>query len=465
MPQPALEPGEMLITESPNVRVRETVFDGQLTNRRILLGQDIDPFLEATGKEFLLTSVKRFRPSADERGNPTIELVIALPESKEGRLLLHFDQTDSSRENERDRWVSELRRLVNPSVAAPAPPRVPTPPPTAPQPAHPYQQPVAPPAAPSPAAPAPTPMPPQQPWSVPPASPAPGAPATICPSCGNQLPPGARFCNRCGHQIPAPPFGQAPPQQPGYPPQAPPVQLPRPVTMADDPGYYQQQAPADSRNRRERAPREPRQKKEKAPREKKVKAPRPPKQGRAPREPRQKKEKAPRTPRKSKNADPYGYYDNNAGMDKKKIIIPVAIIAVIAIIGFVVLSGGLPAISLPAGGESTTTGTDTGSDTGTTSGGTNVVSASSTPVPGSIQIRVIHSGEWEGQYILNGVSQPESGMGALTMDLGMVSGSLTASFKPVEGGTIFVDILKDNAMIATGGAADANGYVTAVANV
>ncbi len=231
--------------------------------------------------------------------------------------------------------------------------------------------------------------------------------------------------------------------------------------MADEQGYYQQ-PPANSRSRRERAPREPRQRKEKAPREKKVKAPRPPKPPKAPREPRQKKEKAPRKP---KNADPFGHHDESAGMDKKKIIIPVVIVAVVAIIGFVLLSGGLPAISLPEGGGSTTSGS-TSSDAGTTSGGTNIVSASSTPVPGSIQIRVVSPGSWEGQYILNGVSQPESGMGTQTMDLGMVSGSLTASFKPIEEGNIyFVDILKDDTMIATGTTPDASGYVTAVANV
>jgi hypothetical protein len=250
--------------------------------------------------------------------------------------------------------------------------------------------------------------------------------------------------------------------------------------MADEQGYYQQQPPVDSRNRRERAPR---QKKEKTPREKKVKAPLPPKPEREPREPRQKKEKvprekkvktpkppkppkAPREPRKSKNADPYGYYDDNAEMDKKKIIIPVVIIAVVAIIGFVLLSGGLPAISLPEGGGSTT-----GGDTSSSGAVTDPTPAPTTS-PGNLGINVFHSGAWSGQYILNGQAVPYSGMGSDTIDLGVPSGSVTASFKADEGGVIYVDIIKyldetkkKQSTIVSAETPDANGYVTAVANV
>lgn len=118
MYRPELNPGETLIKTSPDVTVKNVLFDAILTNKRIIFVKKTDDLYDKKELVFPINLVRKFDPKADQAGTPTIEFSIQKPGGDLGSLILKFNQTGEYRYAERDDWVERLRRLT--SQAGPA---------------------------------------------------------------------------------------------------------------------------------------------------------------------------------------------------------------------------------------------------------------------------------------------------------------------------------------------------------
>ncbi|MDD4126793.1 MAG: hypothetical protein PHV39_03800 [Methanomicrobium sp.] len=114
MYSPILNPGEEIIRTSPDVIVKNVLFDAFLTNKRIIFVKKTDDIYEKKELVFPINLVRKFDPKADQAGTPIIEFSIQKPSGEAGSLILKFTQTGDYRYSERDDWIEKLKRTVSP---------------------------------------------------------------------------------------------------------------------------------------------------------------------------------------------------------------------------------------------------------------------------------------------------------------------------------------------------------------
>jgi hypothetical protein len=492
MYQPKLRQGEGLLKSSPDVRVKNVDFDAFLTDKRIIFAKKGDELYERKELVFPLGFIKDYTPSADEKGIPRIIFSVQKPDGDKGDMILNFTQKEGYRFAERDDWIEKLGRLVEKDTAAPA--AAVTPPvqamsgggdpfanvntqKTAPQ--IPRQQ-------------------NENPLQVESRTQSGGA-GQFCRFCGSNIPLDSAFCPSCGGKVapvagraaapapahmPVPPLhaaypddmgrqagGFVPPPPPppksqaGFPEdnyRAPPVHSGGGYSLADDPGYrdYEQ---SSQRTRTSRKP----DRNEKAALREEKKA----EKARQKEEARYRKEQ--KKANKRGGRDPYDDYGGGGRMGGglPKILIPAIIaVVIIGVIAFAFTSGmfggsGGGAQVNNGGTGAAADNTNTGTSSGTTSSGTSQTTAD---YDKGWEVRVIYSGEWSGKFGSGSNMQTETGFGSQTFPVTGPSGSVTATFTKADGGAgqiMFVDILKDSKVMATGDTTAEGGSASATASL
>ena len=108
---PAMSPGEEILKTSPDVTVKNTLFDAFLTNKRIIFAKKTDDLYAKKELVFPVNLVRKYDPSSDQSGTPIIDLGIQKPDGSMGELILKFSQNNGYRYAERDEWIDLLKRL------------------------------------------------------------------------------------------------------------------------------------------------------------------------------------------------------------------------------------------------------------------------------------------------------------------------------------------------------------------
>ncbi|WP_317136608.1 zinc ribbon domain-containing protein [Methanochimaera problematica] len=525
MYQPNLKPDENIVRTSPDVIVKNTVFDAFLTNRRIIFVKKTDEIYDRKELVFPLNLVKKFEPRADQNGTPLIDLSIQKPSGDVGEMIIRFSQKGDYRYAERDEWIEKLGILTpkNQSEYQRIPdfPKRPQDGQFSPSPqpsgyqrqSVPPMQHEMPPAQSRPRenrqgndlfSPGPVreeqraepqiyrePNRPQTPPPVPPVRherqepPRPGvSSAGFCRFCGASIPPGSMFCPSCGQRVSAPPQFQESRTPQERPAQRMPTPPPRPpqhhgyndyqqqssrggMSLEDDPYYRDMQAPA-GRARHPGNGRRDMQKSEKA---------------RIKEEKRREKEaiKAQKQQQKAmKKAsrggyDSYGYKESRIPEGLPKILGIAAVIVVVLAVAGIILSSGMF-----AGGNSGTTPVappDSSSSTSTTNPGTTLPSGgtSTSDTFGTWHIEIFYQGSWEGSYTVNGVKTPISGIGYKPIPITNPTGTIVATVSKVvdtetqdaggPGKIMMVDIVDPKGKKTTDSTSAALGTVTVTKTV
>ncbi|UUX91517.1 hypothetical protein [Methanoplanus endosymbiosus] len=502
-------------------------FDAFLTDKRIIFAKKGDELYERKELVFPLGFIKDYTPSADEKGIPRIIFSVQKPDGDKGDMILVFTQTGDYRFAERDDWIEKLGRMIEkePAAAVTAPPTVQRAAMSS-DPFAPTNTQQSAPQMPAGYAPEPHIAPPVQtdihtqrpeshmtagyapePQAAPPVQtsspPQNSVTGQFCRFCGSNIPTDSAFCPSCGGKVvpvaarsapPAPaqiPVPPPPPSRPAYPddagrqaggfvpPPPPPPQRqagfpeenyrapPAPsgggYAPADEPGhrnYEESSQTSKGRKKPDRIDKAALREEKRAEKERKKE------------EARYRKEQ--KKANKNAGRDQYDDYDGDGRMGGKlpKILIP-AIIAVV-VIGVVAYaftsgmfggSGGGAEVPVTGTGSTLTDNTNTGSSSGTTSSGT---SQSTADYDKGWEVRVIYSGEWAGTFGSGSNMQNEEGFGSQTFAITSPSGSITATFEKADGGAgqiMFVDIMKDSKVMATGDTTADNGKVTVTASL
>ena len=108
---PAMSPGEEILKTSPDVTVKNTLFDAFLTNKRIIFAKKTDDLYAKKELVFPVNLVRKYDPSSDQSGTPIIDLGIQKPDGSMGELILKFSQNNGYRYAERDEWIDLLKRI------------------------------------------------------------------------------------------------------------------------------------------------------------------------------------------------------------------------------------------------------------------------------------------------------------------------------------------------------------------
>lgn len=112
MYRPQLNPGEEVIKTSPDVIVKNVLFDAFLTNKRIIFVKKSEELYEKKELVFPINLVRNFDPKTDQAGTPTIEFLIQKPSGENGNLILKFAQSGDYRYFERDEWIEKLKIIT-----------------------------------------------------------------------------------------------------------------------------------------------------------------------------------------------------------------------------------------------------------------------------------------------------------------------------------------------------------------
>ncbi|MBO7388099.1 MAG: hypothetical protein J6T90_00850, partial [Methanomicrobium sp.] len=105
---PAMSPGEEILKTSPDVTVKNTLFDAFLTNKRIIFAKKTDDLYAKKELVFPVNLVRKYDPASDQSGTPIIDLGIQKPDGSMGELILKFSQNNGYRYAERDEWIDLL---------------------------------------------------------------------------------------------------------------------------------------------------------------------------------------------------------------------------------------------------------------------------------------------------------------------------------------------------------------------
>ncbi len=108
---PAMSPGEEILKTSPDVTVKNTLFDAFLTNKRIIFAKKTDDLYAKKELVFPVNLVRKYDPASDQSGTPIIDLGIQKPDGSMGELILKFSQNNGYRYAERDEWIDLLKRI------------------------------------------------------------------------------------------------------------------------------------------------------------------------------------------------------------------------------------------------------------------------------------------------------------------------------------------------------------------
>lgn len=157
---PVLQTGERWLIRSRDVSVKGTLFQAYLTNRRVILQSPRDSSVKT--RDLALDRVAGIAPSVDRTGEPELVISARSSSGEYRRLVIVFPLQPSCppRANERNAWYRTLAGVLGtPAAGIPG-------------------NPVA------------------EERMI-----GPAVRAYRCPSCGRQVPPRSKYCDRCGVRV------------------------------------------------------------------------------------------------------------------------------------------------------------------------------------------------------------------------------------------------------------------------